>query len=70
MCAEEEVLPWKTVEEFLNEFKVASNAHDQAKIRSLLIDAVAGFKPQCGIEDNLYKQSKGNRGTNAQLLML
>lgn len=58
MCAEEEVLSWESIADFINKFEEASTAHDQEKIRSLLIDAVAGFKPQCGIEDNLSKQKK------------
>lgn len=70
MCAEEDVLSWESMEGFLNGFEAASKAHDQERIRSLLVDAVAGFKPQCGIEDNLYKQRKDYRDSNIHLLML
>ncbi|MEE9357274.1 MAG: nucleoside-diphosphate sugar epimerase/dehydratase [Sedimenticolaceae bacterium] len=69
MCAEEDLLPWESIVGFLNELDAASKAHDQEKIRSLLIDAVAGFKPQCGIEDNLYKQRKDHRDSNMHLLI-
>ncbi|MEJ1336280.1 MAG: nucleoside-diphosphate sugar epimerase/dehydratase [Candidatus Sedimenticola sp. (ex Thyasira tokunagai)] len=62
MRAEEEVLSWEEIQHFLDEFDAAAKMHDQIKIRSLLLEAVTGFKPQCGIEDVLYKQNSGHDG--------
>ncbi len=58
MCAEEEVLSWDEIQYFLDGFDAATEVHDQVKIRSLLLEAVPGFKPQCGIEDLLYKNNE------------
>ncbi len=58
MRANEEVLPWSEMQRFLNEFKEALNTCDQDKIRAILLAAVRGYKPQCDIEDSLYKQKK------------
>jgi FlaA1/EpsC-like NDP-sugar epimerase len=56
MRAEEDMLSWDELEPILNEFKVAIKDCDQEKLRNLLIQVVPGFKPQCGIEDLLYKE--------------
>ncbi len=63
MCAEEEVLSWDEIQYFLDGFDAATEVHDQVKIRSLLLEAVPGFKPQCGIEDLLYKNNSGYEGS-------
>jgi FlaA1/EpsC-like NDP-sugar epimerase len=56
MRAEEEMLSWDKLEPILNEFEVAIQDCNQEKLRNLLIKVVPGFKPQCGIEDLLYKK--------------
>ena len=56
MRAEEDMLSWDELEPILNEFEVAIQDCDQEKLRSLLIQVVPGFNPQCGIEDLLYKE--------------
>ncbi len=56
MRAEEDMLSWDELEPILNEFKVAIQDCDQEKLRNLLIQVVPEFKPQCGIEDLLYKE--------------
>lgn len=58
MRANEEVLSWDEIQQFLNDFSDALSVCDQEKIRALLLAAVSGYKPQCGIEDMLYKQQK------------
>jgi hypothetical protein len=50
------MLSWDELEPILNEFKVAIQDCDQEKLRNLLIQVVPEFKPQCGIEDLLYKE--------------
>ncbi|MDH5766366.1 MAG: hypothetical protein OEZ38_10165, partial [Gammaproteobacteria bacterium] len=56
MRAEEEVLDWKVMQRILNDFEDALKACDQKRIRELLLEAVKGYKPQCGIEDMLFKR--------------
>ena len=56
MRAEEEVLPWSEVEKILTGFSKALEKPDQELIRELLLGAVKGYNPQCGIEDLLYKR--------------
>jgi FlaA1/EpsC-like NDP-sugar epimerase len=56
MRAEEDMLSWDELEPILNEFEVAIQDCNQEKLRNLLIQVVPGFKPQCGIEDLLYKE--------------
>lgn len=58
MRAEEEVLDWSKMQQFLDKFEEALRVCDQEKIRELLLEAVRGYKPQCNIEDMLYKQKK------------
>ncbi len=56
MRAQEEILQWGEIQQFLNDFEDALRICDQEKIRALLLAAVSGYKPQCNIEDMLYKQ--------------
>lgn len=58
MRAEEEVLSWAKIEESLEAFDRALLECDQDKIRSILLNVVKGYKPQCKIEDVLYKHQK------------
>jgi UDP-N-acetylglucosamine 4,6-dehydratase len=55
MRAEEEILPWDIIQKTLDEFDSALVSCDQDKIRELLLDAVSGYRPQCGIEDVIYQ---------------
>jgi len=59
MRAEEEVLAWDVIQKALTEFDEALSECDQDKIRDILLNVVKGYKPQCGIEDMLYKQEVG-----------
>lgn len=53
MRAEEEVLPWESVDSLLTQMNQASHQGDQIEIRKLLLEGVSGFKPQCSIVDVL-----------------
>ncbi|MCP4992498.1 MAG: polysaccharide biosynthesis protein, partial [Gammaproteobacteria bacterium] len=68
MRAEEDVLPWSDIERLLGDFELASDDHDQERIRDLLLEAVAGFKPQCGIEDSVYRLADGSQLENVHRL--
>jgi UDP-N-acetylglucosamine 4,6-dehydratase len=56
MRAEEEVLTWEVIQKVLDDFEDALNSCDQRMIRELLLGAVSGYKPQCGIEDAIYQE--------------
>ena len=56
MSTEEAMLDWEELEPILEQLKVASKSSDYFMIRELLIKLVPEFRPQCGIEDYLYKE--------------
>ncbi|MFK5854536.1 MAG: nucleoside-diphosphate sugar epimerase/dehydratase [Bacteroidota bacterium] len=60
MRAEEEVLEWTKVQDSIDGFGEALDECDQDKIRALLLAVVKGYKPQCNIEDTLYKRNLHN----------
>ena len=56
MCAEEDMLAWEELVLILNDLELAIMECNHEQLRKLLIQAVPGFKPQCGIKDLLYKE--------------
>jgi len=64
MRAKEEVLPWRKVERLLQKFDVAANTNDANKVRELLLEAVTGYIPQCGVEDIVLKHHRINNVSN------
>jgi len=56
MRAEEHVLPWSDLAQRLERLDKAAEQDDHEQIREILLAAVSGFAPQCGIEDLLWKQ--------------
>ncbi|MEN8170724.1 MAG: nucleoside-diphosphate sugar epimerase/dehydratase [Pseudomonadota bacterium] len=61
MRAEEEILPWDDIEWLLEHFEAASSDNDADRVRELLLSAVSGFNPQCGVEDVVTKLGKESR---------
>lgn len=59
MKANEEVIAWNELQVFIDALSVALEKYDQEEIRKILTEAISGFRPQCGIEDIIYKV-KGN----------
>ncbi|ALE52117.1 capsular biosynthesis protein [Candidatus Thioglobus autotrophicus] len=55
MKAEEDMLPWNDLNIILNSLEKAAMNSDQKVLRSLLIQIVPEFNPQCEISDLLYK---------------
>ena len=51
----EKTQDWEELEPILEQLKVASKSSDHFMIRELLLKLVPEFRPQCGIEDYLYK---------------
>lgn len=70
MRAIEKVMPWARVETFLDELFIASKCNDQEKIRNLLLDAIEEYRPQCGIEDWIYKFKQETSAHLAQDLII
>ena len=56
MRAEEDMLAWEELVLILNDLELAIMECNHEQLRKLLIQAVPGFKPQCGIKDLLYKE--------------
>ena len=55
MNTEEAMLDWDELEPILEQLKVVSKSSNHFMIRELLLKLVPEFRPQCGIEDHLYK---------------
>jgi len=55
MKAQEDRLSWQELNKVLEQMQTALDNCDQSKLRELLVKIVPGFKPQCGIEDILYR---------------
>jgi FlaA1/EpsC-like NDP-sugar epimerase len=68
MKAEEECLSERDIINFLNELDDACNSNDQKMIRSVLMEAIQDYKPQCDIDDHIYKEAIGQKSTNVHVL--
>jgi FlaA1/EpsC-like NDP-sugar epimerase len=58
MRAQEHIIPWVKLETMLATLEQAAKVDDFDMIRAVLSDAVAGFVPQCEIEDVLWKEDR------------
>ncbi|MBL6987757.1 MAG: polysaccharide biosynthesis protein [Methylobacter sp.] len=58
MRAQEHIIPWVELEKMLATLEQAATDDDFELIRTVLADAVAGFVPQCEIEDVLWKEDR------------
>ena len=56
MRANEDMLAWDDLKPILDGLEIAIEKCDQQSLRELLIKAVPGFKPQCGIVDILFNK--------------
>jgi FlaA1/EpsC-like NDP-sugar epimerase len=56
MRAQEAELPWEILKVLVAELELACNRFDYEQVRSLLLRIVAGYTPQCGIEDILWRE--------------
>ncbi len=56
--AEEESLPLADIENILQQLDQACDDFDYERIRTILLDAVIGFKPQHDFVDSLFQQSR------------
>ncbi|MFT5706303.1 MAG: FlaA1/EpsC-like NDP-sugar epimerase, partial [Oceanospirillaceae bacterium] len=51
MRAQEQVIPWAELSLVLQELEQFNDADNCQQVRDILMTHVAGFKPQCGVED-------------------
>jgi FlaA1/EpsC-like NDP-sugar epimerase len=70
MKAQDEFIPWERFSTVLHELEIAVMRYDYETLRSLLIENVKGYRPQCGIVDCMCgslhaeaycKQEKGEK---------
>lgn len=55
MRAREAEIGWPQLSNYLTQLQAACDLSDQPKIRSLLLQIVAEYQPQCGIEDLVWQ---------------
>jgi FlaA1/EpsC-like NDP-sugar epimerase len=58
MTAEEDFLPWPIIELFIRRFNETIESNDVEKVRSLLVEAVDGYSPQCEVVDLVFGKNK------------
>ncbi|MFZ6655685.1 polysaccharide biosynthesis protein [Undibacterium sp. TJN19] len=63
MRAQESELPWEQLNQFLQELNAACTAFDYAQMRALLLQIVAEYEPQCGIEDLIWQANNTDTET-------
>jgi FlaA1/EpsC-like NDP-sugar epimerase len=56
MRAEELIIPWEELEKMLDSLAKATTNDDYEQVRSILMQSVSGFAPQCKISDLLWQQ--------------
>lgn len=56
MRAQEAEIPWAVLQELLAGLEKACNGFDYEGIRNLLLQTVAEYAPQCGIEDLIWRE--------------
>ncbi len=57
MRAQEKVIPWQQLNEILPQLEQLNEANESEKVRTLLLEHVDGFKPQCDNQDWLKPYS-------------
>ena len=55
MRAQESELPWEQLQQLLQQLQTACTTFDYEQIRALLLQIVAEYEPQCGIEDLIWQ---------------
>jgi FlaA1/EpsC-like NDP-sugar epimerase len=58
MSAEEDSIPWSNIVSFIDQFNEAIESNDVEKNRALLVEAVAGYSPQCDLADLVFEKNK------------
>ncbi len=55
MRAEETELPWAVLQKLLGKLDQACHQFAYQEVRQILLEAVEGYQPQCGISDHVWK---------------
>lgn len=63
MRAQESELPWEQLHALLQELQTACTKFDYPQIRALLLQIVAEYEPQCGIEDLIWQAQQADTAT-------
>lgn len=58
MSADEDYLPWDQIELYVGKLTKAVENYDVEAIRTLLVEAVNGFHPQCDVADLVFGQRR------------
>jgi len=66
MSADEDYLSWSQIEDYVEKFGKAIGRNDVETSRSLMMEAVKGFIPQCEIADLVYDRSDGAKNNNQE----
>ena len=61
MSAEEDHLSWSQIESYIKMFGETIGHNDVEKNRSLLLEAVKGFNPQCEVADLVFEHNRNSR---------
>ena len=61
MSAEEDHLSWSQIESYIKMFGETIGHNDVEKNRSLLLEAVKGFNPQCEVADLVFERNHNSR---------
>lgn len=70
MRAEEEVIAWTKLELLIQQLQDATDTGDFNRVRGLLQEAVSGYKPQCGVVDELTRALAGNTKGKSNVVQL
>ena len=69
MRAREAEIPWAKLEGMLSELTRACNQFDQAAVRTLLLEIVTEYEPQCGIEDWVWNAQRNAQSNSPVVVM-
>ncbi|KAB8059884.1 NAD-dependent epimerase/dehydratase family protein [Janthinobacterium sp. FT14W] len=69
MRAREVEIPWAKLEGMLGELTRACDQFDQAAVRTLLLEIVSEYEPQCGIEDWVWNAQRAAQGNSPVVVM-
>jgi FlaA1/EpsC-like NDP-sugar epimerase len=66
MSADEDYLPWLEIEKYIELFGESIGRNDVEKNRSLLLEAVKGFSPQCEVADLVFEYNRNQGKTRSE----
>lgn len=67
MRAQETEIPWNDLQKLLVALDSACEQFDYEKVRALLLEVVAEYAPQCGIEDFIWQENARSRDGDLDL---